>query len=278
MENKLDLRRVALLLRSYWIESKKLVIMALGTIVGVMVFLYYTNTHSVAVKMLNKNIWEINNEIQAYIFIYGIYGIGIVLVSYIFKNYSTKINATAGLMVPASYLEKLLAGSIICLILFPFAYCIIVFTIDYAYISYLNFHAKELYVTSIAVDGIKQNTAFFFQLKQKPEMFLKPFIGFWFCTQIFTMIGMIQFQKQALLKTLVVGILSILAFIFANLGLYKLIVQSLFKQMPVGIRIGGDEIRNILDNYNAIFINIFFFVLPIIFIITAYYKLKEKQV
>lgn len=278
MENKLNFRRLTLILKSYWIEGKILLLMTIGATIGIILFLYYVNTYQLNISKLNKILIELNSSIQQIVFICGINGFGIILVSYIFKNYSEKNAATGGLLLPATYYEKLAAGILICLVLFPIIFCFIFFSVDYAYVSYLNLRLKAMNINNLSLNGIKQNVPYFFQLIEKPEIFLKPLIGGWLCVQSFTIIGIIHFQKQAKLKTVALGGLLVLGFIFINIGLHKLLVESLFEPMPINIRIGGEEIQKVTATYSKVFRNIIFYLLPPILIITAYFKLKEKQV
>ena len=281
MENKLNFRRVFLLMKSYWIEGKKLILLGVGIIIGLIIFLYSTNISTSNTTYPNgaiANLLYINNQIQQYIFICGLNGVGIILITNIFKNYSSKNASTNGLLVPASYLEKLLAGILVCIVFFPFVFCIIFFSIDYLYISLLNIKMKSLNVTYIAINEVKQNVPYIFQIIEKPEKFIKPLIGAWLCTQTFTIIGMIHFQRQALIKTLAFGTIIILAFVLINKGLSDLLILPLFESRTPGIMIGGPDFERIYSINNQIISYILLYILPPIFIITAYFKLKEKQV
>jgi uncharacterized phage infection (PIP) family protein YhgE len=214
------------------------------------------------------------SEAQNATFIFGFVGGGCFLASFVFNYFGSNASGSSYLTLPASSLEKWLCGIIITGIIFPSVFLLFYRLMDFSFVALYhnsldpnNPNYKELYsdVTTFPLTGFVAQKSYF--------MFLN-FTGV-------MLAGTLYFNKAAFIKVaLIVSSLIIGGFVLDHL-MAKSIFKSIDKALPfdaVFIAVGKDFGKVDLppSASNAVHL-LFLYILPAIFWIVAYVRLKEKE-
>lgn len=265
MNNTFDFNRFSLLINRQWVENKKLFLMASFGIMGILVVI-----NSLIMR------WEygyIDTTARFSIFLLSFYFGGSVLTNYVFKDLSDKNSGTSFLLVPASHFEKFLAGVFYAFILLPIVFLSLFYVVDLGFVTIGNNIKDGLKVP--AVKNIQLHT-FILNSKNIREMG-REIIGFWLVIQTFVLMGAAQFEGRSYIKTAFMGFaLLFLIGIIAYLS-NKLFLNDITQQFQ-NKGYSRELLKPTKDNFSNIFRVILIYVLPLILLVTAYFKLKEKQV
>lgn len=208
-------------------------------------------------------------------FIWGFIGGGTILSSVVFSYFNTNAGGAAYLTLPASALEKWLCGVMITGVLF----CVVFFSfyrlVDYCFVT--AYH-----------NGLDRSSPLYRQTYNAVHLFLfegnivrQSTILFLNFTGIM-LVGSLYFNRVALVKVALVAC-GVMGFIyFLNLAVASLMlgrVDIAFPYYTVLIKVGS-EVGNIeLPNGTVAIPNVFFqYILPAILWITAYIRLREKEI
>jgi hypothetical protein len=276
MENTFSFSRFILLVKRQWIENKKLFLMGIGVILG-LDFLLYGITTSWRMAVLE-------NSIQYSAFIVGFLICGPIFTSFIFKDFSSKNGKMSYLQLPATHFEKLLVGILYSFIVFPIILSIIYFCVDYFFVNYVNQNHMNL-LKDWDVEYIKNwrpNIPFIDQITEKPMIFKQQILGTWLVIQAFTILGSITFGSMSIIKTAFSGLAIFLFGCLLFLISTKLFLQNNFEKMNVNQFIQRSnsimlQTKPIVDKFLTISTICLLIIFPIILLISAYYKLKEKE-
>lgn len=272
MNNQFNFNRFLLLIKRQWNENKKLFLMGMAVLLGLGIIFYGTTT---SWRMAN-----LNYDIQMVTVIVGLFFAGAIFTNFIFKDFSEKNTTGNFLMIPASLLEKLLAGTFYSLIVYPIVLLIIFSIIDYSFVNYLNInHIQILAEHKEAIVNWQENIPFLKQFIKRPNTDKGIIIGIWLVSQIFTILGSIAFGRWSIIKTFALGFCTFFGYIFIFLFFHKLLIGDLFEKMAGNDVVGlMDQTKPITDLFSKILLISILLILPTILLISSYFKLKEKQV
>ncbi|AMR31801.1 hypothetical protein A0256_10400 [Mucilaginibacter sp. PAMC 26640] len=212
---------------------------------------------------------------QTMSFVWGFIGGGVFLSSMVFSYFNTNAGGSAYLTLPASALEKwlcgvLLTGVFFCLIFFGF-YRLIDYCFVTAYHNGLDRNSplyKNMY-NAVYIFPFEGNI-----VRQSTTLFLN-FTGI-------MLVGQLYFNKVALVKVALVTC-AIMGFIyFLNLAVATMLLGKIdiaFPYYTVLINMGS-EVGNVELPEGVVAVpNAFFqYILPVILWLTAYIRLREKEI
>jgi hypothetical protein len=266
MNNFFNFNRFALLVKRQWVENRKLFLMAMLVLVGMGIVTYSINLD-----------WDLgilmNVESRYQIFIMGFFLGGSLFTNYVFKDLSDKNSSTSFLMIPASHFEKQLSACIYAFIIFPIVFLSIFFLLDFVFVNYSNGIQEQI----LAKKGIQENKYFFNFIANTKDFQTAFLILAWVVVQAFVVLGSISFMRWSYIKTGFAGFAIILAIsLFVGL-MQKMFLNDLYQEV---LRVQGNRVYPDDNNiFNKEFLSFTLkYVLTPLFLIIAYFKLKEKQI
>jgi hypothetical protein len=265
MNNTFDFNRFSLLVKRQWVENKKLFLMASFGIMGIIIVI-----NSLIMR------WEsgIISEMPRFTtFLLCLFFGGSIFANYVFKDLSDKNSGTSFLLIPASHFEKFLTGVFYAFIVFPMVFLTLHYAIDFGFVTIGN-NIKE----GLKVSGIKniQLYTFMFESKNIREI-LQETTGFWLVIQAFILMGAAQFEGRSYIKTAFMGFAILFLMGFVVYLSDKLILGDIIKQFQ-NKGYSRDLVKPTKDFNKSISMVVLVYILPIILLVTTYFKLKEKQV
>ena len=265
MNNTFDFNRFSLLVKRQWIENKKLFLMASFGIVGIII---------VIDSLLMR--WEygyIDTIPRFSIFLLSFYFGGSVFTNYVLKDLSDKNSSTSFLLVPASHFEKFLTGTFYAFIIFPTVFLTLFYVVDYGFVNIGNNIKDGLKVPS--VKNIQLHT-YIINNKNIREM-LGEIVGFWLVIQAFILMGAAQFEGRSYIKTAFMGFALLFLIGFVIYVSNKFLLSDITEQFQ-NKGYSRELVKPTKDMIGGILGICLIYVLPPILLVTAYLKLKEKQV
>ncbi len=265
MNNTFDFNRFSLLVKRQWIENKKLFLMAIFGIVGILIII-----NSLIMR------WEsgITYETARFsIFNLSLFLSGSIFANYVFKDISDKNSSTSFLLIPASHFEKFLTGVFYVFIIFPIVFLTLFYVVDYGFVNIGN-NIKD----GLKVPGIKNIQLHTFMINSKNiRKMLGEIIGFWLIIQAFVLMGAAQFEGRSYIKTAFMGFAWLFLMGFVIYLSDKFILSDMTQQFQ---NKGYSQalIKPTKDTISDILGICLIYVLPPILLVTTYFKLKEKQV
>ena len=265
MNNTFDFNRFSLLVKRQWVENRKLFLMAIFGVTGILV-------------IINSLImtWEtgfLNGGGRFAIFLLSLFFAGSVFANYVLKDLSDKNSSTSFLLVPASHFEKFLTGVFYTFIVFPTVFLTLFYVIDLGFVSIGN-NIKD----GLKVPGIKNTQIYTYMINNKDirEM-LDEILGYWLVIQAFILVGAAQFEGRSYIKTASAGfavlfLIGFTAYLSNELFLDDIILQFQHKGYSRELIKPTKQLLNTILEITLIY------VLPSILLVIAYFKLKEKQV
>jgi hypothetical protein len=212
---------------------------------------------------------------HAQAFIWGYVGGGIILASVIFSYFNTNASGSAYLVLPASAFEKWLCGVLIAGVLFTCLFLAFYRLMDICFVTFYHSsldkntpHYQELYEMSQVYDFGGRIP------KSGYTMFLN-FAGA-------MLLGSLYFNRANLVKTalLVAGFLA--GMLFLNYGIAKMLIPHLSSASPfsdAGLKFGNDYRMLWMPESGKKAIDILLqYLIPAILWITAYIRLREKEI
>lgn len=265
MNNTFDFNRFSLLVKRQWIENKKLFLMAIFGIVGILITI-----NSLIMR------WEsgITYETARFsIFNLSLFLSGSIFANYVFKDISDKNSSTSFMLIPASHFEKFLTGVLYVFIVFPIVFLTLSYVVDYGFVNIGN-NIKD----GLKVPGVKniQLQTFMVNSKNIREI-LDEIIGSWLIIQAFVLMGAAQFEGRSYIKTAFMGfgLLFLIGFVIYLSD--KLILSDITQQFQ-NKGYSRELIKPTKDMISDILGICLIYVLPPMLLVTTYFKLKEKQV
>lgn len=265
MNNTFDFNRFSLLVKRQWIENKKLFLMAIFGIVGILIII-----NSLIMR------WEsgITYETARFsIFNLSLFLSGSIFANYVFKDISDKNSSTSFLLIPASHFEKFLTGVLYVFIVFPIVFLTLFYVVDYGFVNIGN-NIKD----GLKVPGVKNIQLHNFMVNSKNiREILDEIIGSWLIIQAFVLMGAAQFEGRSYVKTAFMGfgLLFLIGFVIYLSD--KLILSDITQQFQ-NKGYSRELIKPTKDMISDILGICLIYVLPPILLVTTYFKLKEKQV
>ena len=256
MNKTFNANRFGRLFYKHTTEHYKSYLMALSVLAGVMIL-----GGSFLVYMMD---FPIEKSFQTVLFMMFLLLAGTIFTSTIFAELGDRKKAVAWLMLPASAFEKFLVAWI------------------YSFLAFIVVYSTCFYVVTLFALNIKQ-------FPGKPPLIfsvfehhvLLSFVAYAFLHG-FTICGAVWFEKLHFIKTGFVFFIALALLIFIN----KLILDSMLginvEAGPLfsNVRIAGDggfTDVNITGKQSTPYVIYLVAVLAVIFWLSAYYRLKEKQ-
>ncbi|MGY4539740.1 preprotein translocase subunit SecE [Mucilaginibacter sp. UYNi724] len=265
MNDTFNLSRFGLLLKKTILERAMQIIGAFAAVLA-FTFLLYT-------LILYSLDW---GPAQNLTFIWGFIGGGVVLSSVVFCYFTTNAGGAAYLTLPASALEKWLCGVLISGLLFCIVFLSFFRLMDYTFVTaYHNGLDRSSPLYRNLYDHVYLYTFLDNNVVIKATILYTNFVGA-------MMVGSLYFNRVALVKVALVVCGLLAAIYFFNLAVVSLLFSNVdvaFPYFTVLIKVYS-EVGNIeLPHYAYDITNIFLqYVLPGILWITAYLRLREKEI
>ena len=265
MNNTFDFNRFSLLVKRQWVENKKLFLMASFGVIGILVIL-----NSLIMR------WESGafNWIPRFsVFNLSLFLSGSIFANYIFKDISDKNSSTSFLLIPASHFEKFLTGVFYAFIIFPIAFLTLFYVVDFGFVSIGNNIKDGLKASGVVNLPLYSNI---FSNNDVREELGKIF-GFWLVIQGFVLMGVAQFEGRSYIKSAFMGFAILFLMGFVVYLSDKLLLGDIIKEFQ-NKGYSRELVEPTKDFYKGFFMVILIYILPIILLVIAYFKLKEKQV
>jgi len=282
MSHSFDFSRWALLVAKHWSENRKRYLLSLLAIAGLLVGFY-----SFIILATHRTI---RTNIQSITYFFGLFLAGCLFASTTFDELSTAPKGIGYLMLPASHLEKFLCHIFYTVLIFFLSYTLIFYLIDIPMVhlsesidrkwnSYLN--VKDDLFVPARVMNIFSN---------RDEMKVVPipldlntyFLISYFIAQAAFILGSVYFSKYSFIKTTIcLFALYFFIFIYFGLILSRMVPQHAVYETLTSWRL------NVADATSYVFLpgwadDVFYFtmkyVFTLVFLVIAYFRLKEKEI
>ena len=257
MNNTFSLNRFGLLLKKHYFENIRQYLMSLIVLIGVLILSF------VYIIIMMTGGKQPPTQVQFGVFLTFFLLAGSIFTTGIFSNFAGKSKAIASLTLPASHLEKYLLGWFFTVVIFPIIYTSVFYLVN---LGILRSFGDTGYST------------------QMVNVFEKQFRLVFLIYALFQSIGLcgaIYFQKFHFIKT--AFLFFIIAFVLITLNTWTielLISEDVRSAMFFnGVRFEQERHRYHINPSGAdTYFNICAGFLIISFWLSAYFKIKEKQV
>ena len=257
MNNTFSINRFGLLLKKHYFENIRQYLMSPIVLIGVLIASF-----SYVIFVNDGGHPTVQNQFGVFLtfFILG----GSIFTANIFSNFSEKRKAIAGLTLPASHFEKYLLGWLFTAILFPVVYTSLFYIVDIAVLR--SFSGSHYTPRTINVFSKEYRIVFLFY-----ALF-----------QSISLCGAIYFRKLHFIKTaflfflLVFGLLTLNTWMMGSLIPEKVRTTMFFD--GVGFVQKGYHYYQIKPAHPETYFNLCMALLTVAFWLSAYFKIKEKQV
>ncbi|QNF33907.1 hypothetical protein HUW51_14685 [Adhaeribacter swui] len=258
MNNHFSFTRFSRLFAKHTAEHIRWYLMATAVLIGGMTlilgFLAYLQSY------------PINQEEQTLLFVFGLLGAGSIFTSTVLAHLGDKKKAMAALTLPASHLEKYLVAWLYSLPLF-----LVVFTASFYLVAFLV----------MTLDNPGNVPVKLISLFSSDNMVYLSFIAFAFIHG-FALWGSVFFQKLQFIKSAFTFFVVMALLLLLNYhGLELLFNRDLAVAIPfdnIGFHDKNQYYYVELPESNKLLTRLLPLVLAVIFWVTAYFGLKEKQV
>jgi hypothetical protein len=262
-----NLNRFFDLCRRSFVLNKQLILISIGGLSGG-IFLIL-----LVLQLFDRNYRHWNNSNTFILFLFLYIGLGIVYASLSFSGFRTKEKTINELMFPASPLEKyifeVLSRLVLFIVIFPLVFWII------ANLECMMLHSIypffEDYHFSF-IKGIAKNFGIARDFGKHIEVWPTIMIitgGLLFFTIPFT--GASSFQKNPLVKTLLLTTIIVVVFILIGVGLNYALDLENYSLAP-------DRLLFVTKKHIPKFISLFFTATNAVLLTISYFKIKEKEV
>jgi hypothetical protein len=258
MNNTFNLHRFNLLLKRQWLEFGKIFLITLLVALGVFVAFYGVTL--LPLRELTDMPYRLRFREPLYL-MFGFLFVSVIASSY-FAHLGQKPKAIIDLLIPASILEKFLAGVFFTSILSTLSFTILFYITDFAFISYI----KTYFQSSGNVEEIERIKGF---LAQNDFRNFIPFYAMPFAVTSLFMLGSIFFNRFHYIKTTI----SIMLFISILVYIFSKTSEILFSG-KTSISIENNQGKDFFEWMALIFLLIFTLITWTI----SYVRLKEKEV
>jgi hypothetical protein len=279
MNQFFDMQRWLLLMRKQWGENRKTMLLSIIAIASLQLVWYL-------LFLLMNSFTPLNEFVQTLTYFFGLFLVGCLYGSSLFAELSTKPKGINYLMLPASNFEKLLCSLVFGAILFFLAYTLIFYIVDIPMVKLAN----SISASRVATAKITMETG----PQKVTNIFLGPsnhgfadlnqclyFLLIFFALQSAYALGSVYSPKFSFIKTTIILLLLCVftalligqvlnhlmpdGYFYENITTYKLI------NVPgeVAIRLPGWVHDTVIILFQYSFVPLFW--------VTAYFKLREKQ-
>ncbi len=277
MNQTFSFQRFSLLVAKHWAENRKRYLLSILAFIS-LIFVWFLFI------MLTDSSHPLASGLQEVTFVFTLFLIGPFYASQYFNELSSKTKGTNYLMVPASVLEKLLCSVLYSIVLFFIVFTIAFYFVDFLAILTANI-AHPSYNATQLPDGrnLKAVATNVFNMRAggaDQQNMSYYFISIFLAVQSAALLGSIYFNKYSYIKTAIS-----LALIFLMVAFLE--VKVLMSFMPkghywgTGFEIYEDGTKKIvlLPGWTKTVLGLLLFnAFPIIFWVTTYFRLKEKEV
>ena len=267
MNNTFELKRFGLLLKKTVMERPVQLVGLCGLILAATLVIYSALLHFLG--------WQAWNLAQNLTFAWCFFGGGCFLSSIVFGYFGTNASGSAYLTLPASTFEKWLCGVLMVGLFFPILFLAFFRIMDASFvIVYHNGLDKNSPSYKMLYDAVHTFTFDSVFVKESIMIYVN-FIGA-------MLVGSLYFNKVSAIKTAIVYIGAVGFIYFLNLFLANLAFRNVDIAFPfnsVMIKVGsGIGILELPANISSIVHVVFLFIIPIVLWITAYIRLREKEI
>ena len=275
MNQTFSFQRFSLLVAKNWAENKKRYLLSLVAYIS-LVFVWYVFV------MITDDSHPMAKNLQEVTFFFSLVLVGPFFASQFFSELGSKTKATSYLMVPASNLEKLLCSILYTTILFLILFVVAFYFVDFIAVLIANaFHPSYNGVTTVNGVTIKAQAVNIFNVGKPSDNVAYYFLTSFFAIQSVALLGSIYFQKYSYIKTVIslTLILLISAFLVFEVMGSMLPTPAAFTGVEYRI-FDGEKMKIIeLPEWTQNLVEYFFlFGFTIVFWVTTYFRLKEKEV
>ena len=248
-----------MLFKKHTIEHGKSYFFSIATLTGILLLFLG------AVSYLNGG--RLTQNSQTVIFMIGMTFAGTIFTSLSFSDLSEKRKAESYLTLPASQFEKYLVAWIYSYLIFQIVFLISFYTVDFLIVA---FSSKTLEEPNKILD--------LFETIRKPYIIAFTFLFF----HGFVFLGSIVFKKTHFIKTAFAFFVSTAALALLNKFILSLLIKE--SKVDVSIPFGGfgfvekGQYYNIEHNTSTFLSLMVLFIIVGLLWLSAFYKLKEKEV
>jgi hypothetical protein len=267
MNNTFNARRFSILLKKTLLERKMQTLGLTALMLSISLIIY----------AFSKTFMGFGAA-QNLTFIWGLAGGGCFMASLVFAYFSSNASGISWLTLPASHFEKWLTGVLIAVVLYPAIFLLFFRLMDSVFIS--------VYHNSLDPNSPSYKIAYasVYNLPFDGRLALKVYNLFFIFTPV-SFLGSLYFNKVSFIKV----VLVFCAFCFFAYTLNWLIAKLIFGDInaafpfrevsiPVGKSLDPEEGRIELPaKVYQIYMYFMDFILPVIFFVLAYLRLREKE-
>lgn len=258
MNNIFSLQRFLMLFKKHTYEKGKEYLLSMAAL-GIILLVFLTFT-------AYQNASGLSEDFQRLVFVVTILLTGTVFTSMVFSDLSDKRKATTFLKLPASHFEKYLLNWI---------FSFLVFQIVFVTIFYL---ATSI-VLSLDLNEFNSNNQIINIFDLKTEVYIVFYI-YLFLHSIM-LYGAIYFTKKHFIKTVFSLFLIAVSITYINKLLLSLMINAEILSSPpfTDLRFIEDKKRYFIENgESSVFVICLLLIITAGFWVSAFYRLKEKEV
>jgi len=271
--------RFGRLLVLHWADNRKRYLLAFPAMVGLLAiwqgFLISMNAYD-----------PLNENLQVITYYTGLILVGCLFGSTIFAQFGHKAQGIAWLAIPASALEKLLCGWLFALVLFFLLYNLVFYIVDIPMVGIANQLIEKQHRMWSPGYPIPPDTVYYIFGKSSNDSEHDPFHGLlmlYFALQSAFILGSIYFERFAFIKTAIAVAIFIAVFMVVETRIVDPALPKGWERHPVlDWMTSPDTIRirvvRISPYISTPLGYLLLYGTPLMFWITTYFRLKEKQV
>ncbi len=202
---------------------------------------------------------------QSQVYLISLFLILVVMAAVAFKDFRNDLSAQMYLLLPSSAFEKFLSMLVLVFILNPIALTVAFYVIDIIFVALSAMFGHQFQLVNV-LNSLHNSVI----LKTSSLIFAQ-FVG----TIVIYFAGAATFKKDAWLKTLLLIFVVTTGF-FWLVGITVLFYIKLIKAMGLTLE---NLVVGINGNlFSSWFVELFYWSVPVVFLIISYLKVKEKEV
>ena len=278
MNQTFSFQRFLLLVSKTWSENRKRYLLSIMAYIS-LVFVWF------AFIMLTDESNPLAEGLQEVTFFFSLFLVGPFFASQIFSDLGSKTKGTSYLMVPASTLEKLLCSLLYAIVLFFIVIVLAFYIVDFIAVLIANtFHPS--YSSATAGDGepFRAHMINVFKSRNFPSnaSLSYYFIVVFAALQSAALLGSVYFEKFSYIKTVISLTLVWLVFGFLTFNVLSLFMPrgefGIIQYEFYGSERSDNKIVELPFWIQQLIEYLLLYGFTVIFWITTYFRLKEKEV
>ena len=273
-----SLYRLRRLLALHWADNRKRYLLALPALIGLLAiwqgFLLSMNNYD-----------PLNENLQIVTYYTGLYIVGSLYGSTVFAQFGSKAQGIAWLGIPASAIEKLLCGWLFSVVLFFLFYNVVFYFVDIPMVSLSNQLIEKQHRMWSPGYPVAPDTVFnifgasYNDFEHDPHHLL---LFFYFMLQSVFILGSVYFERFSFIKTAIAVAVFIAIFMVVETRVVNPALPNGWERDPFDWITSPGTIRvkavRLSPLISAPLGYLLLFGTPLVFWITTYFRLKEKQV